>query len=86
MTTSAVPTQRRELDRRVNDGLDVALLWDAATDSLAIAVHDDRTDEAFVLDVGADEALDAFRHPYAYAALRGVEYHVATRSLERVHG
>ena len=84
MTTSATSAPPRELDRRATDGVDVALLWDAATDSLSVAVYDDRTGEAFELQVDAHEAVDAFRHPYAYAAFRGVDYQVPTRSLEPV--
>ena len=80
MTTTTAPL--RELDRRATDGVDVALLWDAATDSLSVAVYDNRTGEAFELQVDAEEALDAFRHPYAYAAFRGVDYDPGARSLE----
>jgi hypothetical protein len=29
--------------------------------------------DAFRFEVGAIEAFDAFQHPYAYAAFRGVE-------------
>ena len=41
-----------------------------ADDSLAVTVLDDSAD-AFELIVDADEALEVFNHPYAYAAFRG---------------
>ena len=65
----------RELAHRTNDGLDVVLLWEQTSDSLAVAVHDGRSGAAFelVVEDGA-EALDAFRHPFAHAAWRGVDY------------
>jgi hypothetical protein len=63
-----------ELDYRANDGVEVSLLWHKRTDSLAVFVNDTRTDEMFEIEVDASTALDAFHHPYAYAAARGVEY------------
>jgi hypothetical protein len=68
-------TSVRELDRREMDGLEVTLLWYPQEDYASVAVSDSRTGEAFELVLGAgDSALDVFRHPYAYAALRGLEY------------
>ena len=64
-------TALRELDRRVNDGIDVRLLWRRRDDRVLVAVHDAKTGEAFTLEVGADErALDVFHHPFAYAGNR----------------
>jgi hypothetical protein len=56
-----------ELDRRSNDGIDVALLWDARTNRVVVALEDERRGESLELEVDAANALDAFRHPYAYA-------------------
>ena len=47
------------------------LLWCPADDALAVVVIDGSAD-SFELVVSADEALDAFDHPYAYAAYRGL--------------
>jgi hypothetical protein len=59
---------------RSNDGIEVRLLWDPADDRVIVAVQDLRTDDAFALTLGPDEPpLEAFHHPYAYAALRGIE-------------
>jgi dihydrofolate reductase len=57
----------RELDHRVNDGLDVKLLWHSLTDRVSVAVEDQRTGEFFELDVDPEHALTAFYDPYAYA-------------------
>jgi hypothetical protein len=64
-------TTIRELDHRRNDGLDVHLLWDSATDRVSVALHDGKTGEGFEVEVGPGErALDVFQHPFAYAAFR----------------
>jgi hypothetical protein len=70
-TNDLVPV---ELDYRANDGVEVSLLWHKRTDTLAVFVHDTRTDETFEIEVESTNALDAFNHPYAYAAALGVEY------------
>ena len=44
-------------------------------------MHDEKLDEAFEVDVDGAEALDAFRHPYAYAAFRRIRY-VTVRPAE----
>jgi len=70
------------LARRNNAGIQVTLLWAQDTNAVAVLVHDDSTDDQFELSVdpGAN-ALDAFEHPYAYAAWRGVDYRLADRRL-----
>ena len=57
----------RELDRRNAHGIEVALLWDPATDRLFVDVTDEQGDERMQLRVRPKDALDAFRHPYAYS-------------------
>jgi hypothetical protein len=69
-----IETTTRELAARTNDGIEIVLLWYVGTDRLELRVDDTRTGETFVLDVDHTHALDAFEHPYAYAAFRGVEY------------
>jgi hypothetical protein len=64
----------RELDHRSNDGIDVRLLWSPNDDHVIVIVADAKTGERFELDVHDGESpLDVFRHPYAYAAWRGVD-------------
>ncbi len=66
------------LAKRKNAGIHVTLLWAEDTNSVAVLVHDDTTDDRFELSVepGAN-ALQIFEHPYAYAAWRGVDYRLA---------
>jgi hypothetical protein len=75
-------SKRRELAYRSNDGVAVALVWDPPTNELAVTVSDARTGDDFELSVTSTEAMDAFEHPYAYAAMRGV--HFLDGRLERV--
>jgi hypothetical protein len=78
-TTDRLP---RELAHRANDGLEVWLLWTKADGRLFVLVHDGRQGASFELDVDSATALDAFDHPYAYAARCGVEYSVPRRRDE----
>jgi len=58
----------RELAARENDGVRVLLLWHPSNDGVTVSVDDTRTGEYFELPVQRDRALDAFNHPFAYAA------------------
>jgi hypothetical protein len=58
----------RELAAREADGIHVLLLWHPRRNSVSVAVEDARAGEVFELPVPPDRALDAFYHPYAYAA------------------
>jgi hypothetical protein len=72
----------RELDFRSNDGLEVALLWQPETNQLSVSVYDSKTGDDFDIGVDPAEAIDAFHHPYAYAASRGVHFVAGTRAPE----
>ena len=61
------PTQL-ELATRESNGLHVQLLWDRSTDAVTVAVEDLRSADRFHLPVARERALDAFYHPFAYAA------------------
>ena len=62
-------TEMTELDRRINDGIDVRLLWNAEDGRVVVTVDDAKTGESFTVDVRErDKALEVFRHPYAFAA------------------
>jgi hypothetical protein len=63
---------RRELAHRVTEGFEVQLLWRASDDALAVVVHPAWTGVSFELRVDPDHALNAFRHPHLYAALRRI--------------
>jgi hypothetical protein len=70
----------RELDYRSTDGLEVTLLWQPETNAVAVKVFDAKTGDDFDLDVDASDAMDAFHHPYAYAASRGLHFVAGTRT------
>jgi hypothetical protein len=65
---SPVTPVTRELAARTSDGLCVLLLWHPDEDALTVSVEDTRAGDRFQLAVAADRALDAFYHPFAYAA------------------
>ena len=68
MTATTAFTERRELAHRSSDGIEVTLFWSQATNRVTIAVFDSHSDERLEFDVEGSAALDAFKHPYAYAA------------------
>jgi hypothetical protein len=59
---------RRELAHRQSDGIGVTLFWNEGTNRVTIDVLDSRSGEALEFEVDGCAALDAFNHPYAYAA------------------
>ena len=74
----------RELDYRATDGVEVALLWYPSNDVVSVRVADAKAGESFELVLGeGDRPLDVFQHPYAYAALRGLDVG-STRDSELV--
>jgi hypothetical protein len=73
MTATAL-TDRRELARRTGDGIEITLFWSKAANQVTIEVLDTRFDEALEFEVEGNPALDAFNHPYAYAATQRVRH------------
>jgi hypothetical protein len=69
----------QELDFRSNDGLEIALLWEPETNRVSVSVFDARSGDDFLLEVDPAEAFDAFHHPYARAATRGVTFAAGIR-------
>ena len=67
MTRTAFPA-RRELAHRSNDGVEVTLFWSKPSNRVTIAVLDSHSGEILEFEVDGVAALDAFNHPYAYAA------------------
>jgi hypothetical protein len=76
MTTIELP-ERRELAHRTNDGIDVTLFWSKASNQVTLSVFHTRSATALEFEVDGADALDAFNHPYAYAAT-GAAHHIAT--------
>jgi hypothetical protein len=64
--SSTLPT--RELAARERDGIHVTLLWHPAENAVTVEVEDARLGDRFRLAVAPERALDAFYHPFAYAA------------------
>src|SRR5262249_15597573 len=66
-----------ELAHRAGDGIEVLLLWDRGEARRPVVVAALRTGASFEL-VAADgrQGLDAFYHPFASAAARGLSYPV----------
>jgi hypothetical protein len=60
--------EARELAVRESDGIHVALLWHPGDNALTVSVEDERIGDCFRLAVAPERALDAFYHPFAYAA------------------
>jgi hypothetical protein len=59
---------RRELAHRFGAGIDVTLYWDAVRGIVTVDVFDLAAGETFEVAVPRSCALDAFHHPFAYAA------------------
>jgi hypothetical protein len=68
--TSAAP-ETRELAARESNGVHVVLLWHPRADALTVSVDDAQAGQRFRFAVAPDRALDAFYHPFAYAAPPG---------------
>jgi hypothetical protein len=66
--TAKTTEPERELAHRTSDGIDVSLRWNRLTNRVTINVYDARSDEGFEFEVDGHRALDAYRHPFAYAA------------------
>jgi hypothetical protein len=62
-----------ELALRRQDGLEVTLLWDSGSNEVSIGLVDDGAQTAFAFVVDPACALDAFYHPFAYAAVLGAD-------------
>ena len=68
-----------ELASREHDGLVVSLLWSRVANRVKVEVTDQKLDEEYHLNVPGANALDAFYHPFAYAAGRGLWFGDAMR-------
>jgi hypothetical protein len=56
-----------ELAHRRNHDFDVALYWDSRNDQLFVVVEDIGAGDRFSIAAPRSQALDVFRHPFAYA-------------------
>jgi len=83
MTATAL-TDRRELAHRTSDGIETTLFWSKPSTQVTIAVLDTRSHEVLEFEVDGSAALDAFNHPYAYAATQRIRS-VARLSVAVTH-
>lgn len=68
----------RELAERSSNGTHVRLLWRQGTAQLWVEVREP-DERVLAIPVRPERALDAFHHPYAYAATHRLE--LSTESL-----
>ena len=64
----------KELDYRTGDQIEVSLLWSPESGQLAVVVIDQEAGEEFAMEVEPSEAMEVFRHPFAYADKRRLEF------------
>ena len=64
-------TDWRELANRCEDGLEVRLWWSRSARRVQVTAADHRSGGHAVVDVDGANALEAFRHPFAYAGRGG---------------
>jgi hypothetical protein len=66
--TGEMLTSHRELHSRTTDGMVIRLLWCAEEDRVFVSVDDQKTGQAFSVDVPKGERpMHVFTHPFAYA-------------------
>jgi hypothetical protein len=82
MTGVITSSEATELAYRANGGIEVALLWYRSHDFASVMVSDPSSG-TFELVIGDGErAMDVFEHPYAYAAMRGLDVGVPSDANE----
>jgi len=65
---SSATRETRELAARHSDGIHVRLLWHPREKAVTVSVEDALVGDRFQVAIAPDRALDAFYHPFAYAA------------------
>jgi hypothetical protein len=60
----------RELAQRLSGADEVLLLWHPDTDQVELVLRDLASGADFRIEIAPGDAIDAFYHPYAYAAAR----------------
>jgi hypothetical protein len=68
MTQLAPTGNIEELDYRESNGIAVSLLWQRHGNRLTVVVEDTKLGESFTIPARPENALEVFRHPFAYAA------------------
>ena len=60
----------RELARRRTGSVEILLVWHPISNNVELRIHDTSQEEESGFRVPPGEAMEAFRHPYAYAGRR----------------
>ncbi len=81
-----VSAPTRELAQRLSGTVEVLLLWHREIDGVELSVRDLSTGASFHLEVAPANAIDAFYHPYAYAARRENAFRVVRAETTIVDG
>ncbi len=81
---ASAPT--RELAQRLSGTVEVLLLWHPQIERVELSVLDLTTGAGFQIEVVPANAIDAFYHPYAYAAWRDNSHHVVRTETAIVDG
>ena len=68
MSATTARKHSRELATRKSQGLAVVLRWYPRDGAVTVSVDAAKTGDRFEIAVDRARALDAFYHPYAYAA------------------
>jgi hypothetical protein len=63
-----------ELDCRTGGAFEVLLLWHRDLEAVSLTIRDRRSSRSLEIPVASDQALQAFKHPFAYAVSVGVDY------------
>ena len=74
LAEATAPTREhiRELDERRSNGTLVRLFWLQGTRELWVEICEAEFDVTTVIPADPEHALEAFHHPYAYAAAHNV--------------
>ena len=70
MPSSSLPAATRELAQRLSGNDEIRLVWYPGSDCVEVSVCDLESGAGFRVAVAPKSAVDAFYHPYAYAARR----------------
>jgi hypothetical protein len=85
-TDECLSAPTRELAQRLSGTAEVLLLWHPESDGVELSVRDPATGASFHIDVAPDNAIDAFYHPYAYAARRENSHRIDRDNLTTIDG
>jgi len=76
----------RELAQRLSGTVEVLLLWHPDIERVELSVRDLATGADFHIEVAPGNAIEAFYHPYAYAASRENSHRVVPDETAIVDG